>query len=118
MCLLLCWEIVFNSSRGAQILGGRSPGGLNLVQQCLDIVRSSVWSFLHVIKLASEILRCLLDFWKLCASLNGIIESLLFAMSPVFSKFIFNILTLKWFKILVVTYIYIWKFNLFTICFI
>jgi len=26
-------EIVFNSGRGAQIIGGRSPGGLHFVQQ-------------------------------------------------------------------------------------
>jgi len=41
-------EIIFNSSRGAQIIGGRSPGGLYFVQQCLDIGGSSVWNFLHV----------------------------------------------------------------------
>jgi len=41
-------EIFFNSSRGARVIGGRSPGGLYLVQQCLGIVGSSVRNCLHV----------------------------------------------------------------------
>jgi hypothetical protein len=84
MCILLCLKIVFNSSRGAQIIGGRSPGGLYFVQQCLDIGGSSVCNFLHDTYLVSGTLRCLLDFWKLCTPLKGIIQSLLSAMSPVF----------------------------------
>jgi len=85
---------IFNSSRGAQIICGSSPGGLYFLQQCLDFGGTSVWNFLHGKKQASRILRGLLDFLKLCASMNGIVQSLHPAMSNAISpKLIFNTLT-------------------------
>jgi hypothetical protein len=58
--------------------------GLYFVQQCLDIGGFSVCDFPHDTYLVSGTLRCVLDFWKLCAFLDGVIQSLLSAMSPVF----------------------------------
>jgi len=51
--------------------GCTSPRWPNFVQWCLVLIcGSSVWNLLYVAQLVSKILRCLLDFWKICAPLS------------------------------------------------
>jgi hypothetical protein len=65
----ICFPMMTLNGRGVQTPVARSPGHGDA-----EYFGSSVSNLLHVALLAPKILKCNLDFWKICAPLlNGIL---------------------------------------------
>jgi len=64
------WVVLINLQQGCTNPRHQVTQATEVHVAACNIYRSSVWNLLHVTFLTNKILRCLLEFWKICGPLT------------------------------------------------